>query len=252
MTNDLKHCLVGCNNGRVMLWGVDSRSNLWEYSHHAGRVEAVAFNSMRDMCASSGADGRVALMHAESGKQVNCYTASNDPMGTALAFSPDDEKLAALGTDGRLYIFDVESSSRKPQNVLRNTMARVTSFVWSPNSKLVAGCCSDGTVMVWNASTGGIHTVLEGVATGATCCGFDLIGKLLAMGTVLGTTLIYNLETTDLLCELKGNASPVKEVVFNQETSQLTTMCSRQAVVWDVASASKVRVIDFVVDKVCV
>lgn len=55
-----------------------------------------------------------------------------------------------------------------------------------------------------------------------------------------GTTLLYNLETSELLVELKGNASPVKEVVFNQETSQLTTMCSRQAAVWDVSSATKV------------
>lgn len=250
MTNDLKQCLVGCNNGRLMLWSVEKRESIWEYSHHAGRVEGVAVNSMHDMCASAGADGRVALMHSETGKQVNCYTASEDPMTSALAFSPDDEKLAAVGTDGRLYIFLVESSLRKAKHVLKNSMARVTSFVWSPNSKLIAGCCSDGTVMVWNASSGSIHTVMEGIAAGATCCCFDLIGKLLAMGTILGTTLIYNLETTDLLCELKGNASPVREVVFNQETSALTTMCSRQAVVWDVASAQKVRVIDFVVDKV--
>jgi hypothetical protein len=39
---------------------------------------------------------------------------------------------------------------------------------------------------VWNASSGGIHTVLEGAAAAATCCCFDLIGKLLAVGTVVG------------------------------------------------------------------
>jgi WD40 repeat protein len=42
-------------------------------------------------------------------------------------------------------------------------MARITGFVWSPNSKLIAGCGSDGCVMVWNATTGSIFTVLEGM-----------------------------------------------------------------------------------------
>jgi hypothetical protein len=70
--------------------------------------------------------------------------------------------------------------------------------------------------------------VLEGVASGATCCNFDLIGKLLAMGTVLGTTLLYNLETTDMLCELKGNASPVREVRGKQQRYVLTALHLRR------------------------
>lgn len=78
---------------------------------------------------------------------------AEDPI-QSLAFSPDDEKVTALGTDGKLYVYSVASTSRKPKTVLRNNMCRVTSFVWSPNSKLIAGCCQDGTVMVWNASSG--------------------------------------------------------------------------------------------------
>ncbi len=46
------------------------RENVWEYSHHTGRVECVVFNSLRDLLASSGADGRVAIIAVDSGKQV--------------------------------------------------------------------------------------------------------------------------------------------------------------------------------------
>ncbi|PNW77392.1 hypothetical protein CHLRE_10g434600v5 [Chlamydomonas reinhardtii] len=248
MSNDMKLCLVGCNNGRVMLWDVERRESMWEYTHHTGRVEAAAFNSMRDMCATAGADGRIVLLFADSGKQANSFLGAEEPMMT-VQFSPDDERIAGCAADGKLYLYQTAGSSRKPKAVLRSNVARILNHVWSPNSKLVAGSCSDGTMMVWNASSGGIHSVLEGAAAAATCCCFDLIGKLLAVGTVLGSTLLYNLETSELLVELKGNASPLKEVVFNQETSQLTTMCSRQAAVWDVATASKIRVFDFVMDK---
>ncbi len=44
MSNDSKLLAAGANNGRVMLWNAEMRENIWEYSHHTGRVEAVAFN----------------------------------------------------------------------------------------------------------------------------------------------------------------------------------------------------------------
>ncbi len=78
---------------------------------------------------------------------------------------------------------------------------------------------------------------------------FDYVGKLLAVGTYMGTTTIYNLETRELLCELCNNSSPVRSLMFSHDTSRLTTVCNRQAIVWDVASTMKIRTYDFVVDK---
>ncbi len=132
------------------------------------------------------------------------------------------------------------STGRKSKTILRSNIARITDFVWSPNSRLIAGCCSDGCVIIWNASSGSIHTVLEGDSP-ATCCTFDYVGKLLAVGTFMGSTVLYNLETRDLLCELCSNASSVRSVMFSQDTTRLTTVCSRQAIVWDVSSTNKVR-----------
>lgn len=37
----------------------------------------------------------------------------------------------------------------------------------------------------------------------ATCLGIDLVGKVLAVGNVLGRTSIYILETSEQLCELR-------------------------------------------------
>lgn len=60
--------------------------------------------------------------------------------------------------------------------------------------------------------------------------------------------VLYNLETTEMLCEFKNNASGIREVIFNQDTTHITTVCSRQAVVWDVATSQRVRTFDFVGD----
>lgn len=65
-----------------------------------------------------------------------------------VQFSPDDERIAGCAADGKLYLYTTSGSTRKPKAVLRSSVARISNHVWSPNSKLVAGGCSDGTMMV--------------------------------------------------------------------------------------------------------
>lgn len=89
-----------------MLWDVERRESMWEYTHHTGRVEAAAFNSMRDMCATAGADGRIVLLFADSGKQANSFLGAEEPMMT-VQFSPDDERIAGCAADGKLYLYQV-------------------------------------------------------------------------------------------------------------------------------------------------
>jgi len=93
-----------------------------------------------------------------------------------------------------------------------------------------------------------VFSALNGEAT-VTCLSVDLVGKVVAAGNVLGRTILYVLETSEMLCELRSNPYPVREVVFNQETTRLTTMCTSQAITWDLATGYKLRVFDFVVDK---
>ncbi len=166
MSTDSKLLVSGTNSGSVMMWDVEQRELMWEHSHHAGRVESLAFNTLHEL-ASAGADGRVAHLSVDTGKQINVFVGEEEPF-TYVAFSPDDERLAACSADGKIYLYLTNNPSRKSKLVLRSNIARVTGFVWSPNSKLIAGCCSDGCVIIWNSITGSISTVLEGDSP-ATC-----------------------------------------------------------------------------------
>jgi WD40 repeat protein len=244
MSLDQTLMAAGCNNGRIMMWDVEKRELIWESSLHQGRVEALAFNTL-DELASAGQDGRISIVSVETGKQNSVFMGQEEPIFN-VAFSPDDERIAGCSADGKLLVFTI-NQTKKNKLVLRSNIARVTNFVWSPNSKLIAGCCSDGTVLIWNANSGSIFTVLEGDSI-ATCCTFDYVGKLVAVGTVMGNVVIYNLETREMLCELSNNASAIRSVMFSHDTSRLTSVCSRQAIVWDVASSSKIRTFDFVAD----
>ena len=39
----------------------------------------------------------------------------------------------------------------------------------------------------------------------------------------------------------------MRGITFNKETTKISTYCSRQAIVWDVATTMKIRTFDFVV-----
>ena len=39
----------GTNTGSVMMWDIELRELMWEHSHHAGRVESLAFNSLSEL-----------------------------------------------------------------------------------------------------------------------------------------------------------------------------------------------------------
>lgn len=58
MSADQKLMAAGSNTGRVMMWDIERRELMWEHSMHAGRVEALAFNTIMQI-ASAGADGRI-------------------------------------------------------------------------------------------------------------------------------------------------------------------------------------------------
>ena len=49
---------------------------------------------------------------------------------------------------------------------------------------------------------GTLWFIIAGEAA-ATCLCIDLVGKVLAVGNVLGRTNIYILETSEMLCELR-------------------------------------------------
>ncbi len=80
-------------------------------------------------------------------RQANSFIGAEEPMMT-IQFSPDDERLAGCAADGKLYLYQTAGSSRKPKAILRSNVSRISNHVWSPNSKLIAGACSDGTMMV--------------------------------------------------------------------------------------------------------
>ncbi len=86
--------------------------------------------------------------------------------GHAPAWSPDGAWLA-VATDGGIVLqpFGADAKERKERAIGQN-LGKVYRSAWSPNGRFLA-CESDDTVVVLDASTGGVHARIDG-SPGAT------------------------------------------------------------------------------------
>jgi uncharacterized protein YjbI with pentapeptide repeats len=91
------------------------------------------------------------------------------PEGLYIDGSPDDKMIAVLdsyvlGGYPQGEILDAESGAliqhlENLDNICEN--CKLSSIAWSPDRPMIAGGTSDGTIVIWNAETGGIAHTFE-------------------------------------------------------------------------------------------
>lgn len=84
---------------------------------------------------------------------------------TALAFSPDDTRLASAGADGVVRVWDVESGA-----TVQTLMAGegvLAHVAWSGDGKRIVAGGWDKTVVAWEVETGKFLGRLQGIRAGA-------------------------------------------------------------------------------------
>ena len=71
---------------------------------------------------------------------------------TALAFSPDGEKLATADRNGGLHLWDPKTGTIL--YTLAEHQARITSLTWRADSLILASAGDDGKLILWDTAEG--------------------------------------------------------------------------------------------------
>ncbi len=118
---------------------------------HAGRIHALAFLPGGDLLsgASDGALLRVDPRTWEARWGVRAHTWNC----TALALSPDGQRLYTGGDRERIRVFDLERGVERSDPVVGHE-ARVTALAWLGGERLASASDYDATVRVWDLATG--------------------------------------------------------------------------------------------------
>jgi WD40 repeat protein/Flp pilus assembly protein TadD len=212
---------------------------------HAAWLYATAFSPDGTRLLSGGGERTVRVWDPVSSEEIATLHGPTLPLH-GVAVSPDGRSLVATGGEtqktqepGEITFWDgLTGKLLRSRRVPGGTAYGVA---YSPDSKLVALTCADGTVRLWDAATAREVRVLQGHDGTVTCVAFSPDGARLASGGHDKTVRLWDAGTGKPLHVLRRHEGVVQVVAFRPDGKRLASAgWDRSVRVWDTATGNQV------------
>ncbi|KIJ43762.1 hypothetical protein M422DRAFT_228982 [Sphaerobolus stellatus SS14] len=118
----------------------------------------------------------------------------------------------------------------------------VNSIAFSSDGLFIVSGSDDGTVRIWNVTTGETLKELKGHEHYVTSVAFSPDGSFIASGLDDGTVRIWNVTTGETLKELKGHEDYVRSVVFSPDGLFIASGSDDRTVrIWNVETGQTLK-----------
>lgn len=125
--------------------------------------------------------------------------------------------------------------------VLRGHSAAVSAVAFRVDGLELASASHDGTVRLWNTTTGAVNRVLTGHKDAVYGLAYSPDGAHLATASWDQTVRIWDVATGRELLTFKGHEEQVLRVVFSPDGKRVASLSSGMVLVWDAATGENVR-----------
>ncbi len=135
---------------------------------------------------------------------------------SAIAFSPDGERIAVGNDDETLTIWDAQTG----KNLLKvpQTKAAISAIAFRADGKQLLTGDWDGRLSLWDAANGQKRKTIAAHRENITSLALDPKGKRLATGSGDDTLKIWNAQTLELLLDLpQSDEYDVTSVAFSPD-----------------------------------
>lgn len=193
---------------------VDAAEPVWENDGHTGFVFAAQFNPQGSLVATASFDESVRFWDVRTGRSVAALAAHHEPIVSA-GFNHDGTLLVTASADGLARLWDVASRQCLRTLVATEPRAPLTHAQFAPNSRYVLVGALDSSLRLWDYArercvktyTGHVSKRFCSVAAFARppSSSGDKTAPLLFCGSEDGRVCVWDMQTTELVEELKGD-----------------------------------------------
>ena len=235
---DGKTLVSGSDDSTVRLWNATTGEPIGELIGHEDRVTSVAFSpDGKTLVSGSYNNTTVRLWNATTGEPIGEPLTGYEGVSAFMAFSPDGKTLVSNSYDA-LWLWN--ATTGELIGMLTGREGLVTSVAFSPDGKTLVSGGSDGTVRLWNVTTGEpIGEPLTGHKDEVFSVAFSPDGKTLVSGGRDSKVRLWNVTTGELIGEpLTGHKDEVFSVAFSPDGKTLVSGGRDSKVrLWDISQA---------------
>ena len=171
---------------------------------------------------------------------------------TSVTYSPNGSLLASGSADSTVMLWNVQQAISPAGHVvpvlshwqtLDGHMGEVTSLTFASDGRRLASASYDGTVRVWDVTTGTKQLLIDCVPSEVFCVSFSPDGTRLVTGGSDNAISVWEAQSRDLLKSLPGgHLDNVYAAVFTPNGKQIVSCGDdRNIKVWDLATGQCVR-----------
>ena len=149
----------------------------------------------------------------------------------AVAYSPDGTRLAVASNIG-VWLYDAHTGDEVALLIEHTSLVySVYSVAFSPDGKTLASASEDGTVQLWEVSTGQVKASLKGHTHHVHSMAFSPDSATLASASPDGTIRLWDVSTGQLKDSLEGHTDAVESVAFSPDGTTLAS-ASEDGTIW--------------------
>jgi WD40 repeat protein len=231
----------GDKTNAVVVWNAKSGERAAQLTGHQAPVSSLALSVDNQYLATCDMRGEMILWDLSSGPEqahvVHRWKAHDDK-SDGLAFSPDGAKVASVGWDGWLKVWDASRSNVGALLFSHRTGFAMRGVSFNADGSLLAtsGDSYGGETIVWDANSGEEVRRLRSDEGVSGAVAFSPQGDLLAAGN--GNNIdIWDTLNWQRVRALQGHSEAPRGVAFRSQGDRLAS-CSydTSVILWDAAS----------------
>ena len=203
---------------------------------HTDSVYHVTFSPDGSMLASKSIDGTIKIWNPHTRQLLRTI---NTGGSGSIAFSPDGNMLASGGgTDKVVNLWNPKTGELLKS--FKGHTGNVYYVTFSPDAKVLASGCSDGTIRFWNPETGKLLRILHPKKLDTIT--FSTDGDIVANGGAQDANVkVWNPDTGKLLNILEPNVNDVLNVAFSPKGYTLASAGWGGIDLWDANTGELLR-----------